>query len=162
DALRARCGVIAKAKWAASPETAAFDQALLFGSIDGAAMPKFPQPYLARGKRLAELGRLDEAETAFNRAVELRPDDPDVLAARAVFLADSGKPERAAADFDVALNLIGLKNPQWRCGQPVMQQAVQRNDVFEHLVKLRPLDTELVFHRCVFHVWDGKMAEAQA
>ncbi|HKB42560.1 MAG TPA: hypothetical protein VKD72_39395 [Gemmataceae bacterium] len=85
-----------------------------------------------------------------------------MLAARAVFLADSGKPERAAADFDVALNLIGEKSPQWRCGQAVMQQAVQRNDVFEHLVKLRPLDTELVFHRCVFHVWDGQMAEAQA
>src|SRR4029450_4351550 len=127
DALRARCEAIAKRKWTQSPEISACDQALLFNEA------RFPWPYLARGRRLVELGRLEEAEADFNEAVELAPNDPDVLAARAVFLADSGKPDRAAADFHAALNLFGETNPQWRCGQPIMQQAALREEAFERL-----------------------------
>src|SRR5262249_19632108 len=97
---------IAKRKWSESPEMAAFDQAVLFGSVDAVGQAKFPQPYLARGRRLAELGRAGEAEADFNKAGELGPGNADVLAPRGVFLADSGRPEKAAADFHAALNLF--------------------------------------------------------
>jgi tetratricopeptide (TPR) repeat protein len=72
DALCAHSEAIAKTKWAMSPEMADFDHAILFGSIDSAGLPKFPQPFLARGRRLAELGRADEAEADFKKVAELR------------------------------------------------------------------------------------------
>ena len=43
---------------------------------------------IARGRRLAELKRYDEAEADFNKAVALKPSDPQVLAARAAFDAE--------------------------------------------------------------------------
>ncbi len=79
-------------KWAESPETASFDQAMLFASRDGTQQVKYGQPYLARGKRLAALSRFDEAEADFNKAFELKPEDLEVLGARARFC--SSRPAR--------------------------------------------------------------------
>ena len=67
----------------------------------------------ARGRRLAELGRFNEAEADFNKAVEVAPKDPEVLTARGLFLADFGYADRAAADLDGALGLAGV-DPQAR------------------------------------------------
>jgi tetratricopeptide (TPR) repeat protein len=64
-----------------------------------------PHAYLARGKRLAELGRFDEAEADFNKAVELAPDDVETLAARARFQAQRGDAVKAQAEFAALLAL---------------------------------------------------------
>ena len=44
--LKQRCEAIMAQKWAESPETALFDQAMLFASRDGAGQVKYGQPYL--------------------------------------------------------------------------------------------------------------------
>jgi serine/threonine protein kinase/tetratricopeptide (TPR) repeat protein len=157
DALRMRCEAIATAEWTQSPETAVFDHAVLFGSIDGSAQTTFPQPYLARGRRLAELGRLEAAEADFNKAVELSPGDADVLAARAVFLADAAQPDKAAADFHTALDLFdqSAEKPRWSWGVPIDLAVADRAEVFERLVALRPQDPRLLMTRMAVRMQRG-------
>ena len=77
-------------RWTESPQLVAFDQAVLFGTVFEL---KSPKPLLARGRRLAELGRFDEAEADFNKAVELKPDDPELLIAHHLH-ADRGSRRR--------------------------------------------------------------------
>ncbi len=124
------------------PLTAAFDhrvQAHRATSDQFTVGPAFP--YLARGRRLAELGREGDAEAEFSKAVELAPDDPEVLAARGVFHADFGRPDQAAADFHAALNLFtDPDKPRWIWGQFIDLEAAQRDSVFEQLTALRPDD----------------------
>ena len=55
--------------------------------------------------RLAELGRLNDAEADFNKAVELEPAAVEALVARARFHAQRGDVDRARTDFDAALKL---------------------------------------------------------
>ena len=86
------------------PLTFAFDEAIRNAPQNGHA-------WLARGKRLAELGRLDEAEADFHRAVAVAPNDPQVLTARAIFYADHGQVDKAAADFRNALVAPALVLP---------------------------------------------------
>ncbi len=88
--------------WQTSPETMIQDLAVYTTATDGSTNIAFLQPYVARGKRLAELKRFDEAEADFNKAVELKPNDSDVLYARAAFYADRGDSERAVAEFTKA------------------------------------------------------------
>jgi tetratricopeptide (TPR) repeat protein len=138
--------------------TSAYDEVLCFSG------GRTPQPWLARGRRLAELGRFDEAEADFNEAVELSPQDSDVLAARAVFLADAGQPDRAAADFQAALNLLddaGPK-PRYRWGVPIDFEIAQRDEVFERLVALRKQDPRPRMTRMVLRMEQGDVAGTRA
>jgi tetratricopeptide (TPR) repeat protein len=85
--------------------TEAFDH--LVATFSAAGTGDEPDyPYLARGRRLADLGRLDEAEADFNKAVELAPENPQTLAARARFLAERGEIAKAQADYDALLTLV--------------------------------------------------------
>jgi tetratricopeptide (TPR) repeat protein len=77
-ALKQRSERTMAQQWTASPETAAFDHAMLFGSRDGDGKVKFHQPYLARARRLAELGLFEAAESDFNKALELAPADAEL------------------------------------------------------------------------------------
>ena len=52
-----------------------------------------------KGLTLTELGRLDDAVTAFSGAIELVPDEPDSYYARAVCLQSLGQFEKANEDF---------------------------------------------------------------
>ena len=164
DAIRVRCESAATQKWGDSPETIAFDQAILFGSVDGAGQAKFPQPYLARGRRLAEVGRIDEAASDFDKAVKLAPNDPNVLAARAVFLADSGQPDKAAADFNAALNLLdqSAEKPRWHWGVPIDLAVADRDDVFERLVALRPQDARPLMTRMAVRMERGDVVGSRS
>jgi tetratricopeptide (TPR) repeat protein len=85
----------------ADPETASFDHLIETFPITNEHKPTFR--WLARGRRLAELGRFDEAAADFNKAVELAPDDIDVLTARARFEAERGNLSEASAAFQTAL-----------------------------------------------------------
>ena len=105
--------------------------------------PDKPHLYVARGKRLATLGRLDEAEADFHKAVALKPNDPDVLTARALYFADYGDPQNAAADFDAALKLLEAEQlPRWDTGHTIDIAVATRDSVFEALAALRPNDPD--------------------
>ncbi len=144
-------------KWAESPETAAFDHVMLFASRDGAQQVKYGQPYLARGKRLAELGRFGEAEVDFSQAVELAPTDPDVLTQRALFFAERDDPQRAAADFDAALTLIEKQNPpRWLWGRTIDAEVAGRESVYDALQALRPTDGQLLSIRIISRLRNGE------
>ncbi len=157
DGLKQRCEAIMAQKWAESPETAPFDQAMLFASRDGAGQVKYGQPYLARGKRLAALSRFDEAEADFNKAVELAPTDPDVLTRRALFFAERDDPQRAAADFDAALTLIEKQNPpRWLWGRTIDAEVAGRASVYDALQALRPTDGQLLSIRIISRLRNGE------
>ena len=141
DALPARCEEIAKRKWTQSPETAAFDHALLFGSNNVIAQSRFPQPYLARGRRLAALGRFDEAEADLRMAAGLQPDNPRYAAAHAAFLADRGDIARAADLFAAALRQQSRGPRGRRLGD--RGRVARRDDVLEILLQRPPQDGEL-------------------
>lgn len=57
------------------------------------------------GNALARGSRFSEAATRYDRALEMRPDDPDVLAKRAAARVADGRLEEATADFERALEL---------------------------------------------------------
>ncbi len=150
--------------WTESPELAAFDHAVLFTARGSDGLLKFPQPLLARARRLTELGRFDEAEADFNQAVQLSPYDPDVLSARAVFLADTGEPDGAAADFHAALSLLeaSAENPRWSWGMPIDWEVAQRDDVFDRLATLRPQDPRQLMTRMVLRMQQGNVEGAHS
>ena len=88
------------------PATADFDDAVRME-------PRMAWPYVARGRRLAELDRDAAAEAEFNHAVELQPADPDALAARIMFRAEPGDADNAAAHKHAALRAFGYDNYRW-------------------------------------------------
>jgi tetratricopeptide (TPR) repeat protein len=57
----------------------------------------------SKGANLAKLGRLDEAVTAFDRALELNPDQPLVLSNKAGALAELGRADAALECCDRAI-----------------------------------------------------------
>ena len=138
------------------PTIAAFDHAVFTENIYRA------QIRIARGKRLAELGRLDEAEADFNMAVQHKPDDPKVLAARAIFYADQGKADKAAADFDGALTLAKVSGGghYWH-GLPVYLAVAQYDDVLDRLETLRPEDGHSRSMRVAMRVKQGQLDAAR-
>ncbi len=103
EALRQRSEIIHKQLWEKSSEVAPFDLVLLHQCRDGSGVLKFPTPgSVSRGKRYLELGRLDEAERDFNKALELKSNDRDLLVDRARLHARRGDAAKAAADLDAA------------------------------------------------------------
>jgi serine/threonine protein kinase/tetratricopeptide (TPR) repeat protein len=123
----------------ADPATAAYDHAVFAEVLEPS------RALLARGQRLSELGRWDEAQADFDQAVERHSADPDVLAARGIFHARRGEPDRAAQDFHAALNLFGLPGqdkPRWYWGAPIDLVVAELDDVFPLLAELRPPEDE--------------------
>ena len=60
----------------------------------------------ALAARLIELGRLGEAEPHLALIVEAKRDQPRAWADRGTLLASAGQPDRAAADFAHALEMM--------------------------------------------------------
>jgi tetratricopeptide (TPR) repeat protein len=105
DKLLAEDRQAALADWESrDPATAAFDHLVATYRRSGTPATGPSYPFLARGQRLFELGRLNEAEADFDKAAELAPDDIDTLLARARFHAERGNVARARDEFEVTLN----------------------------------------------------------
>ena len=130
------------------PQTAAYDHLVdTYGTISSETQPEYP--YLMRGARLAELGQLDEAEADFDKAVELAPEDPDMLIARALFHAKRGAVEDSVTDFDRTLRIAdGYDDPQrTNVARRVGLEVAPHAEVFDRLVSLRPQEAWLWFYR---------------
>jgi tetratricopeptide (TPR) repeat protein len=84
--------------------TAAFDHLVATYRRPGTPATTPSYPYLARGQRLFELGRLNEAEADFDKAAELAPDNIDTLLVRARFHAERGNVARARDEFEATRN----------------------------------------------------------
>ncbi|MEB8342615.1 tetratricopeptide repeat protein [Streptomyces endophyticus] len=70
-----------------------------------------PHAYWNRGAAQRDLGRPDEAERDFTRALELQPDYGPALIDRAELWADQRELERALAELDSAI--AGRQDPFW-------------------------------------------------
>jgi tetratricopeptide (TPR) repeat protein len=164
DAIMASQHTAALEDWEGrDPATAAFDHIVATCSQIGSKNADPVNAYLARGRRLAELGRFDEAKADFNKAAELATDDPQVLTARAVFYADHGQPDKAAAGFRDSLTLskVGPKGAYWE-GLPAYLEVAQRDDVLDRLESLRPEDGHPRMVRMVLSLHQGQLDAAGA
>ena len=65
----------------------------------------FPKALLGRGVSLAVLGRYQEASKDLNRAIDLRPDEPEYLETKSRVLRRMGRHEEAQKAFDKAMSL---------------------------------------------------------
>ncbi|MEN1678376.1 MAG: tetratricopeptide repeat protein [Planctomycetota bacterium] len=72
--------------------------------------PENAEAYLARGRYLSAIGEAEEAKADFTKALELAPDNADVLLSQAQVyasaVADSDDPDQREADLDVAYELL--------------------------------------------------------
>ncbi len=66
--------------------------------------PGLAKAWLGQVHCLAELGELDEARTWVNKAMERSPEDPELLAAKALVLARQGERQDAMAVCDRAMS----------------------------------------------------------
>ena len=100
--------------------------------------------YLARGRRLAELGRWDQAEADLAKAVSLKPDNAQVWKDCGITHAEFGRAEQAAGDFVKALDSPGGSEP----GAGVPGELARWDPVFDRVTGLRPKDKRL---------WDARL-----
>ncbi|MBL8816508.1 MAG: protein kinase [Planctomyces sp.] len=123
-----------------SPETYAFDASVYI--ID----PNSPHRYIARAKRLVELGRIPEAEADFNKAVELAPNNVEPLVARCLYRADSGQIDMAADDarqiysigFGDQWNTVGFHfEGKLANREPVLLELLRRDPKNANLHRVR-------------------------
>jgi tetratricopeptide (TPR) repeat protein len=148
------------------PATAAFDQAV-------ASAPDDADARLARGYRLAELGRWPEADADFAKAVELKPTVMAVWKCRARLYAELKQWDKAAADYDKALELappppartnakFSIPFP-WAVGRSgIEDELAQWDEVFDRVARLRPTDFALWVRRCHHFAQQGKWQDASA
>jgi tetratricopeptide (TPR) repeat protein len=161
DALMAEVRAKSVAAWKATdPLTQAFDHRVLVHNVTKQRASE-GDALVARGRRLLELQRWEEAEVDFDQAVKLKPGDPDVLAERARFHATRGDPEKAAADFNRSLDLLP-EQERWSLGQPTYLQIAAHDAVFDRLAALRPTDRHLWINRMIHHLRLGERQPALA
>jgi tetratricopeptide (TPR) repeat protein len=148
------------------PATAAFDQTVTNSPNDAEAR-------LARGYRLAALGRWPEAEADFAKAAELKPKDHLVWKGRGRLYAELKQWDKAAADYAKALELAPPPPPRpnakmhiwfpWMVGRSgIEDELAQWDGVFERVARLRPTDFALWVRRCDHFANQGKWPEAAA
>lgn len=122
------------------PVMLAFDHAVLMRPVTYAEQPG--RPWLSRGRRFAQLGRFEQAEADFDKAVQLAPQDFALASARAAFLADQGRTLEAADAFSTTMGAANAKN-WWDIGRIVEFNLAQHVEVLEELLQRKPHDTAL-------------------
>jgi tetratricopeptide (TPR) repeat protein len=163
DELTAATEKAAAQRWTTSPETAVYDQAVLFTARGAGGLLKYPEPLLARARRLVELGRFQEAEADYNKAIELAPEDSKMLTARADFHAQRGDIERAAADFGAAFELASrVGDENYVRGLQVGRELANHDAVLTRVAELRPDDYRIWLGRGMHHADHGRWTEAAA
>jgi tetratricopeptide (TPR) repeat protein len=114
--------------------TADYDRELMFD-------PGRVRLWLARGRRLAELGRWGPADADLDKAVELGKDDPRTWAERGRIFAEWGRPDRAADDLARALDLAETASEEVR--DAIASDLASRDAVYDRVAPRRPGDRRL-------------------
>ncbi len=83
--------------------------------------------FFLRGNTYYEIGKYDAALEAYNRALELRPDDPETLNNRGKAFGNLGRNDEALADFNRALQLRP-DDPDTLTNQGVSLERLGRNE----------------------------------
>ena len=133
DELRLAVEETMRGKWTADPQLAAFDQTVYWASYS-----ENPHPYLARGRRLAELGRFEQAEADFDKAIDLAgKDDSWPWLRRAQFRIESGDLTGAGQDFRVAH--VAAEKQGWFTHAAYVEGLMRpHEDVLEEFGRLHP------------------------
>ena len=97
--------------------------------------------------RLIELGRVTEAEPLLLSSVEAGNKDPQAWVDRGVLLARAGLPDRAAADFAHALDLVPEDFNTWGPRAKLCMLMAGQPTAFEALLNLRKSDALLWYIR---------------
>jgi serine/threonine protein kinase/Tfp pilus assembly protein PilF len=106
----------------------------------------------ALAARLTELGRIAEAEPQLAAMIEGKTTQPHAWVNRGMLLAQSGRPDRAAADFAKALELIPRDFDVFGARTRVCTALIREPAAFERLLTLRPSDALLWYTRAAEHL----------
>ncbi|WP_245618613.1 tetratricopeptide repeat protein [Methanogenium cariaci] len=83
--------------------------------------------WYGKGNALAELGRSEEALTAYTRVTEIEPDDVDAWYARGLVLHQLGRYKDAVAAYDRVLSL----DPENTCARDNRETAQNKQQPYE-------------------------------
>jgi tetratricopeptide (TPR) repeat protein len=115
---------------------------------------------LVRGWDLAAAGKWDDARAEFQKAVDARPDDPQVWRWRGQIHAEANRFDEAAADFNKALELAPRDSRTWWTKAGIDDAFCSWNDVFVRIAPMRPIDANLWIARARWFAQRGKWQEA--
>lgn len=117
-----------------------------------ALSPEFAWGYYNQGNELGRLGRLDDARTAYNAALELNPDFLEALVNRGLVCQES---DPATAERDLARAWkLGYRNPAVLAAHAVALDRLGRSDEarqrFDQALQLHPNDPAILLGRAVY------------
>jgi tetratricopeptide (TPR) repeat protein len=112
--------------------------------------------------RLIDLGRSAEAEPLLAAMVEGKTDQPRAWAERGFLLARAGQPERAAADFARALELVPADLAVWGERTTLCNELAALPAAFDSLLALRPSDALLWYVHALNQLARGDWKSALA
>jgi len=106
----------------------------------------------ALAARLIELGRLADAEPLLSAIVEGKTKEPQAWVDRGLLLAQSGLPDRAAADFGRALELLPEDFAIWGSRTGLCRSMAAQPAAYDLLLTRRPSDALLWYIRAEQHL----------
>jgi tetratricopeptide (TPR) repeat protein len=101
-------------------------------SSGAAPASELPQLYRNQGALAQQAGKLDRAEAAFSRYMELAPNDPDALLALSQVKNDRKKPQEAVALVERAIDM------RKATGQPVPESWYKRGLALAMMNRMQP------------------------
>jgi serine/threonine protein kinase len=117
--------------------------------------------HLAAAWRIADDIKLTVPEAEFKKAVDVRPDDPQVWKWRGVILLEGDRDGGAARDFNKALELTASeRRSSWSRASEIDDLLCRRDQLFYEIERLRPKDVHLWIARAKWFAHRGKWKEA--
>jgi tetratricopeptide (TPR) repeat protein len=116
----------------------------------------------ARARSLIALGRWSDAEAAFAEVLRARPDVPSLWIERGRFSIARSQPEKAAADFARALDLVPEIRETNSPRNEMILDLARWDQAYAKLLELRPNVGHLWTGRGRYHTLHSRWAEAAA